>query len=237
MRIFSLAYFFLMVASAHAQHSGVVYLFPGQGSDSRLFDELQIDSQFEVRVIHYPIPECASGMAEFAALLIPQIDTSLPYYFIGVSMGGMICVELCDKLHPQKTIIISSAQTKFDLPLRYRFQQQVPLYKIFPGSWILEGAKLLQPWVEPDRNKHKEVFKSMLASKDPVYMKRTVEMIVKWERTTSKANIYQIHGSLDHTIPVRNLKSAYLSIPGGSHMMTLTRSQEVSAAIQSILIE
>lgn len=235
MKRFIALLFVLIAVQGMAQPVRRIYLFPGQGSDGRIFDSLRLSPQFDVCVIEYPMPEKNMTMQEFAVTLVPLIDTSQPYSFIGVSMGGMLCVELSEILKPEMTILISSAQTAQDLPYRYRFQKKVPVYKIFPSRWIWAGAQFLQPLVEPDRNVQKEVFTSMLQHKHPDYMKRTVEMIVKWERTTSKANIYQIHGSHDHTIPVRNLHSVYYNIPGGSHMITLTRAAEVRTAILEIL--
>jgi esterase/lipase len=126
---------------------------------------------------------------------------------LGVSLGGMICTELNEMLNPEKTIMISSAKNRKELPFRYKFQKIVPIYKLFPGQILLAGAKMLQPIVEPDRNKNKKTFKSMLGSKSPVYMKRTIGLIINWNRKTNLKPIIHIHGTKDHTIPIRKIKS------------------------------
>ena len=113
---------------------------------------------------------------------------------------------------------------------KYRFQQKVPLNRIIPAAWYRGGALLLQPIVEPDRNKEKETFKRMLKSKDKVYMKRAVDMIINWQKETYNENIIHIHGDKDNTIPIKNVKPT-LTIEEGSHMMALTRGEELGKLI------
>ncbi len=213
-----------------------VYALPGQGSDKRIFDSIKLNANYQLKVIEYGTPESGMNMKDFALEISRQIDTCTPFILLGVSLGGMICVELSEILHPLKTIIISSAKNSNELPNKYSFQKHFPLYKAFPSSWIKHGALFLQPIVEPDRNKHKTTFKSMLENKDKVYMKRTVELIVNWQRTTNSNNIYHIHGDNDHTIPIKNIKKVDVIIPGASHMMTLTDAKKISLAINQLLI-
>ncbi|MEZ5071272.1 MAG: hypothetical protein R2751_09945 [Bacteroidales bacterium] len=58
--------------------------------------------------------------------------------------------------------------------------------------------------------------------------------ILEWERTESPGNIIHIHGDQDHTIPIRNVSFDFL-VEGGSHMMVLTRGEEISRIINEIL--
>ncbi len=218
-----------------AQVKTNVYCFPGQGSDARLFDSIKLDSNYEKKVIEYGTPAKGQSMKDFAKDLVLKIDTSSEFILVGVSLGGMICTELSKILKPRATILISSAENSKELPWRYRFQKVIPLYKLIPKKLVKLGAKILQPVVEPDRNKNKEVFKSMIASKDPVYLKRTIEMIIGWEREYCDSSIIRIHGDNDHTIPHRNINKIDYLIKDGSHMMTLTRGDEISRILNDVL--
>lgn len=212
-----------------------IYCFPGQGSDKRIFDSLKLAPSFSIKIIEYGTPEKDMSLKTFAKFLSAQIDTSQKFILLGVSLGGMICVELSEILHPEKTIIISSAKNRNDLPFRYKFQKAIPFYKLFPGSLLLAGAKILQPIVEPDRNKCKNVFKQMLACKSGIYMKRTIGLIINWDRKKNSYKIYQIHGANDHTLPMQGIKEVDYVITKGSHMMTLTRSASVNEILKLIL--
>jgi pimeloyl-ACP methyl ester carboxylesterase len=211
-----------------------IFLFPGQGSDSALFQNLRFKRNYQVRNIHYPIPPKNCSMQQFAQMLVSQIDTSEPYIFIGVSMGGMLAVELSEIMHPKQVILVSSAKNRAELPFRYRFQKHIPLYKIFPASIIKLGARCLQPIVEPDRRKFKKEFKRMLLSKDKTYLKRSIQMIVNWERKSNAVQLDHIHGTRDHTIPIRNVKDA-VAVKKGSHMMMLTRASDLTELIDQLL--
>ena len=158
----------------------MIYIFPGQGSDERLFKHLVLPPGYDTVHISYPVPE------------------------------------------------------KHELPGRYTFQQHFRLNRIIPKRMTKGGARLLQGIVEPDRKHDKETFKDMLKAKDPVYLKRTVDMIINWERIAYSDKIVHIHGDKDHTIPIKNVQYEYL-IEEGSHMMMITRAGEINVIIASIL--
>ena len=227
-----------LCASVVCRQKTDIYCLPGQGSDARLFDSIQVDTAFfKLKFIEYGAPEKQMNMKTFACSLINRIDTLNPYILLGVSLGGMICVELNEILHPQKTIIISSAKNRNEFPLRYRFQKVAPLYQLFPKSFLLIGAKMMQPLVEPDRKHNKETFGSMLNEKSPVYMKRTIHLLIRWEREENTKKIYHIHGDNDHTLPLRRIQNSDFIVKNGSHMMTLTRGTEISRILNCILSE
>jgi pimeloyl-ACP methyl ester carboxylesterase len=210
------------------------YLFPGQGSDERIFAEIVLDSSFERIPVTYPVPEKGMSLPDYARLIGRQIDTTRPYLFIGVSLGGMICTELAETMHPQRVIIISSAKCRSELPARYRFQHHLKINRLVPPRLVKGGARILQPVVEPDRRHNARTFRQMLRAKNPLYLKRTVDMIVNWQRTSADSSIIHIHGSNDHTLPNKNIKADY-AIEGGSHMMVLTRGTELNTLLLQIL--
>jgi surfactin synthase thioesterase subunit len=213
-----------------------VYLFPGQGADARLFKHLVLPPGYDTVNIVYPIPEKRESLQTFALRFIDKIDQSSPYILMGVSLGGMICTELADTLSPVKTIIISSAKAFHELPNRYTFVQKVPINRIIPKRITKGSARILQGIVEPDRKHDKETFKDMLKIKDPLYVQRTVDMISHWDRVTYSSQIWHIHGNKDHTIPIKNLQYDYL-VEDGSHMMMITRAEEINQIIEKILYE
>ncbi|MES2678597.1 MAG: alpha/beta hydrolase [Bacteroidota bacterium] len=234
MRTITLLACLFCVVTFKSQPAKILYLFPGQGSDARIFSKIDFDSSYRIVHIQYSVPAKKTSLKQYSQILMEQIDTTTNYSFIGMSLGGMICSELAEIMHPQKTIIISSAKCRSELPSRYRFQKNIPLYKLIPKRMIKLGARILQPIVEPDRKKYKAVFKSMLKQKDARFLKRTVAMIVQWEKINCSARIYHIHGTKDHTLPIRKTKPGFI-VQKGSHMMTLTRAGEIGKLINEFL--
>ena len=233
-----IALFFLIKTASFgiepSEGDTIIYLFPGQGSDERLFKHLVLPTAYDTVHISYPVPDKHETLATYAMRFIDEIDLSAPYILLGVSLGGMICTELNDTLSPLRTILISSAKSTHELPGRYTFQKHFRLNRIIPKRMTKGGARLLQGIVEPDRKHDKKTFKDMLKAKDPLYLKRTVDMIINWERTTYPDKIVHIHGNKDHTIPNKNVQYDYL-IEEGSHMMLLTRAGEINQIIDHIL--
>ena len=215
-----------------ASSDTIIYLLPGQGADCRLFS--YIEFPYDTVHLELPIPEKKTSLHDYALGFIHRIDLSRPYILIGVSLGGMICAELADTLEPAKTIVISSAKCRKELPGRYRFQKSVPLNKIIPKGMTKWGAKVLAPIVEPARKLDKETFRSMIEAKDPAYLKRTVDMIINWDKECFPAEIIHIHGDRDHTLPHRNVSYDYL-VENGTHMMVYIRGDEINQLINNIL--
>lgn len=174
-------------------------------------------------------------MRDFAETLVSQIDTSETFVLLGVSLGGMLCVELNEFVHPEKTILISSAKNATELPKKYSFQRNFPIYKAVPKALVKGGARILQPIVERDQKMKRDLCEDMLKRKSRTYMKRTVEMIVNWERSETQFPIYQIHGTEDHTLPLKHIVNPQLIIENGSHLMVLTMSLEITAALKTLL--
>ena len=210
----------------------IIYLLPGQGADCRLFK--YIEFPYDTVHLEFPVPEKKTTLREYAHGFIPRIDTSRPFILIGVSLGGMICSELTDTLEPDLTIVISSAKYRAELPGRYKFQKTIPLNKIIPKGMTKWGAKVLAPIVEPARKQDKETFRSMIEAKDPAYIKRTVDMVINWNKEGYNDRIIHIHGDRDHTLPHRKVRYDYL-VENGTHMMVYIRGDEVSRLINEIL--
>lgn len=212
-----------------------LYLIPGQGSDERLFKNIRVDSVELVR-LHWILPQRGETMNALAHRMAEQIDTTQPYAIAGVSMGGMVACEMSTFLHPEKIFIISSARGRQELPKRYRMLRHFPLHRIIPPGLFRFGARVLQPLVEPDRKKEKTTCRAMLRDKDPLFLKRSTDCIVCWNTSSfSSSNIVHIHGTHDHTLPYRKVSADY-TVNGGSHMMALTRGDEISGILQQSLL-
>ncbi len=213
-----------------------IYLIHGQGSDARLFSKLTLNAAFDTFCLNLPVPAKGTNMQSFAQQLILKIDTSGPFILIGVSLGGMVAAELNDILHPLQTIIISSAKNNNELPKRYKFMRAFPLYKLFPAGFLKASSFIMQPLVEPDRKKEKAIFKNMLRKKDKHFLKRTIPMIVNWDKKCNNGKaLMHIHGTKDHTIPIKNITES-IAITNGSHMMVLTQAELISEKINEILL-
>lgn len=226
----------ILFLSFKSQGQTKIYLVPGQGSDYRIFSKIKFPPKYKICHINYVIPNKEESLRAYAKRLSTQIPKDEKFIIIGVSLGGMIATEIAEIRAPEKVIIISSAKNSNELPKRYNFQKRIPVYKLVGAKLSKRGARVLQPIVEPDRNREKETFKSMLDAKDPEFLKRTIAMIINWEKESNSKEIIHIHGDNDKTVPIKNVEYDYL-VKNGSHMMALTEAGKISAILQQILDE
>jgi pimeloyl-ACP methyl ester carboxylesterase len=233
-----LIYTLILATTINAQNTKTnVYCLHGQGSDTRLFTHFRLDTTiFKVHLIALPMPDYADNMAQFATKILPQIDTTQAFILVGVSLGGMVAVEVNEQIRAQKVVLISSAKSSKEIPFRYRFMHFLPIYALIPPVFYKIGAKIMQPIIEPDRRRQAAIFKSMLSDKNALFLKRSTRLIVNWRRTKSAENITQIHGTKDHTLPFKNRHPNY-TVKNGSHMMMLTEGEKLSALINQILLD
>ncbi len=236
MKINALVVFLIVLSGLSFVQKSNIYLFHGQGSDYRIFSKFQVDTNlFDTVFIRYPDMPRRSSMKDFAHSCRTQIDTTTEYAFVGVSFGGMIVSELSQVMTPVHAIIISSAQNKHEVPWRYKFMKVIPLHIIIPARFYKAGSKIAQPIFEPDRKNEKETFKNMLRDKDPYFLKGVTKMMIKWDYYDYNDCIIHIHGENDHTLPAKRCKLDY-SVDNGSHMMLLTRAEEINKIINQILL-
>ena len=92
-----------------------IYLIPGLGADSRLFDKLDLSGHTVHRLEWPRMPE-GSSLRAYANELAKRIDASTAHVLIGVSMGGMVAQELALITSPVRTIIISSWKGRSEMP-------------------------------------------------------------------------------------------------------------------------
>lgn len=211
-----------------------IYLLSGIGSDERIFDYFECPDTCQCTYINYPLPAAGMDMTAYAHQLSTQINTEEPFTLIGVSLGGMLAVEMAHFMRPEQVIILSSACNANELPLRYRFQKQIPVYRLFTGEVLKKSSYLAQSIAEPDRQLEADICNAMLDAKDPQFLERSLEMTIEWDRQYCDYPVVHVHGSNDHTIPLRNT-DADIIVEGGSHMMTLTQGKAISDLLQSIL--
>lgn len=224
------------VSTACAQKHRL-YLFPGQGSDERIFSGLDFDSsKFEVIAVSYPRPDRGEDLSSYVKKLVPQIDTTGAYTFIGVSLGGMIGQELCSTLQPKQVIAISSVTKRKAIPPFYRSQRWLPFYRLIPAGCIKLGSRIAQPLFEPDRRAFAPLFRSMLQDKDAKFIKRAIGMIAGWKPPVHDVPVILIHGDEDSTLPIRRSHPDHI-IEGGSHMMTRTCTNLLQPILNRYLSE
>ncbi len=211
-----------------------LYLLPGMGCDHRLFQNLDLPKGIEVVPLDWIDPAGSRSLADQASLMAERIDTTVPFLIGGVSMGGMVAVEMGKFLSPEKIILISSAKGKHELPWYFRLLARTNLHRLFTDGGFRRMYKVAEKFMGLQGKPEKAIFYEMLLAHSVSFIRWSFEAVLKWDNREIPPGIVQIHGDQDRVIPLWCVEPDIV-IKGGRHYMTLSRGKEVSEAIGSVL--
>lgn len=211
-----------------------VYFISGLGADRRAFERIQLPSKFSVHHLDWIAPTKNESLNNYALRLSKGIDTSKPFAIVGLSMGGMIASVLAQKLHPKKTILISSVACAAEFPKLFKLARYIPVYKLTP-LWLLRKPNPLVHWLFGARSKNeKRLMDYLISHSEPRFVRWAMHAIIQWKQKERPKNIFHIHGSADKILPLKYTKADCV-INNGSHFMVWTRGREVSKKLAEVL--
>ena len=207
----------------------IIYAIPGLGTTEKLYMNTQIKG-VEIIVLKWPVVDKNDTMQSYAKKFIPQINTTISFCLLGVSFGGMLCVELVKMISPQKTFLVSSCKTLKELPWFIKMLKYIPLFKIMNESFFRNMAFQSRFIIGFPREYNAE-FIEMLSGMQENYFKYCTDMIINWNRKEIPNNIIHIHGNKDKLLEYKNVKSDY-TINNGSHAMIVFKAEEINKIIE-----
>jgi pimeloyl-ACP methyl ester carboxylesterase len=208
-------------------------LLPGLGADARLLDPQRevISDLFTPEWIE---PRQSESLADYAARFLRTFPLPLPEIFGGVSLGGMIALEMARVCQPKAVVLISSCQTgraifgpgrvcRFLVPLVPRFTIRLAQWSASVAETRL-GASMLQGTTLEQRRLCVDMFRRS----SPKFVLWGLRAILDWNpEPLENVPIWHIHGGRDRPIPVRNVKPGEI-LPEGSHLMNLSLPRQVN---------
>jgi pimeloyl-ACP methyl ester carboxylesterase len=211
-----------------------LYLIAGLGADRRLFDKLQLPG-YELIHIDWIEPEPKDTISTYAKKLIDHYQIPDGAHVIGVSLGGIITVEMSSIILLGKAIIISSIKEAAEIPPYFKLFRRVPVYKILPHRFYVSMGNVIKPLFGDTRGKTGFLFVDMIRNSSPVFMRWAMHAVLRWQPKPLTQNIYHIIGNNDLVFPHKYISTPTHVINGGSHDMVYTRAREISGIILEIL--
>ena len=207
-----------------------IYLLSGLGADKRVFDFIDF-SGFNVHHVNWIEPISDESIQVYAKRLLTQILTPKPV-IIGISFGGMIATEIAKLIDTERIVLISSAETKSDIPFAYKVIGTLRVYKIIQVI-MLKSANAFSYWLfGVKRKEYQDLLKQILKDTDTKFLKWAVNVIPSWNNERRPNNVTSIHGTADRILPLR--RADYV-IKDGGHLMVLDKAAEISRILREIL--
>jgi pimeloyl-ACP methyl ester carboxylesterase len=207
-----------------------LYLLSGLGADKRVFDFLDLHG-FKLIHIDWIKPLEDEKIESYARRLLNQIKSSRPT-LIGVSFGGMIAIEIAKLVETNRVILVSSATTKADIPVRYRLAGNLWMNKLIPSP-LYRKANFVVYWLfGVKKKKEKELLKAIMDDADNDFVDWATNKIVNWDNEQQLPNVITIHGTADRVLP---FKKADHVVNHGGHLMIVSKADEVSQILRKVL--
>lgn len=210
-----------------------IYLISGLGADKRAFNYLKLNPSFNIIHLDWIEPQKNESLKNYAIRLAQKIDTTKPFSLIGLSLGGIMASEICTKLNPQKTILLSSVNCYNELPILYKLGGKFKLHKLLPESAGNKGNFLMYWLFGLSQKDDKTLLKQILADSNPEFTKWAINAVANWDKKQVTSNIVRIHGDNDRVLPITSFSPDYIVKKGG-HLMVASKAEEVSEIINSI---
>ena len=155
---------------------------------------------------------------------------------MGLSFGGMVCIEIAKQIHVEKIIIISSIKTSMELPSWMKTIAKLKLNRILP----IGSSKLTEPiqnhFLGISTTEEKQMVAASRKKVTKQYSEWAVNQAINWKNDWHHPEIYHIHGDNDKMFPIKKIKPTH-TLKDAGHFMILNRAEEVSLYINSILKE
>jgi pimeloyl-ACP methyl ester carboxylesterase len=210
-----------------------LYLLPGVGCDHRLFGRLEL-AGMDVRYLEWPPFPKGCTLEELAQAMRPQVAADRPHILGGVSMGGMVAQELALLTHPRKVILISTWEGPQEFPWHVRVAKVLGLGALIGGFTMRATWPMKRILGQRDRATDRLLF-DMAVQQTATKIRHGVQAVLRWNGSRWGGPVVRIHGSADHVIPLRF--PADHVVPGGAHIMVLTRAAEISQWVRAAVME
>ena len=153
---------------------------------------------------------------------------------LGLSLGGMLAVEMAKTMPSAKAIIVSSAKTRNEIPFYWRMFRYLPVYKFLPAGSIRSTAGIQQYFLSANSAVMRQYLVAARKKADVAFCRWALGAILKWNNLIVPANVIHIHGTGDKLLPFRYVK-ADIPIKNAGHLMVMENAGEISWQLRRIL--
>jgi pimeloyl-ACP methyl ester carboxylesterase len=209
-----------------------IYCISGLGADERVFKHIQVPG-YVLQPLAWKKPLRRETIGEYAQRMAADITGPDPI-LMGLSFGGMMCIEIAKCIPVHKVVLVSSIKSVNELPRWMRLVGRVGLDRVVP----LRSFKLLEPIQNRKLGVTNEAERRMAIEyrrhADRSYINWAVNQVLNWKNDWQPSALYHIHGTQDRMFPIKRVKASYV-VQGGGHFMILNKSEEINGYLRTVL--
>ncbi|HEY1114635.1 MAG TPA: alpha/beta hydrolase, partial [Chitinophagaceae bacterium] len=171
-----------------------IYFISGLGADERAFQRITLPERFVVHHLAWKPPLDDESMNAYARRMAEDIEKESPFSIVGLSLGGMIAVEMNSFLKPVQTILLSSDFTRNHLPVYVQWIGRTRLHRVVPPSWLKKLPSLAYWFFGTKTTAEKSLLDQFLRDADEDLLQWSINAVLSWENKALPPNCIRIHG-------------------------------------------
>jgi pimeloyl-ACP methyl ester carboxylesterase len=210
-----------------------VYFISGIGADHRVFTYLRLPEGYEASYVHWIVPEENEPLGDYAFRLSKQIDTTNPFILVGLSLGGIMSVEIAKHCSPVSTILISSVPDSAHLPKIYRMAGKLKMGKLIHPS-LLKTAAILKHSLTMRSAANRALMKNVILDGDNHFISWALNAVLDWENHEIPRPLYHIHGTRDEVFPIGLTRPTHIVRKVG-HMFLVSHPETVNQFLREVI--
>jgi len=210
-----------------------VYFISGIGADYRYFTHVRLPEGFEARYIHWIEPLANEPLPDYAFRLTGQIDTTEPFVLIGLSLGGILSVEIAKRFPPVCTILISSIPLSSHLPRFYKIAGALKLGRLVPAT-LLKIAAITKHTLTMPGAKNRRLIRQVIRDGDNRFIRWALDAVLEWQNEVLPQPLFHLHSTNDEVFPYHRTTPTHIIRKGG-HMFLMSRPVTVNRILGEIL--
>jgi len=209
----------------------VVYCIPGLGQDKRVFNGLEIAGA-ELRFLDWIEAKEEEDIATYAIRFAEQIEKDHPnLYLLGVSLGGILAIEIARHLSVKKLILISTVKNRAEMPPSFEWMGRVPVKSNSLPKFIIEAQVTLKPFYGKANQEGIELFGKMLKSASLDFIRWAWNSIPEWKyKKEPNTPFIHLHGTADLVFPIKHIDQA-ITLKGATHFAIFNDMKKINGIL------
>jgi len=210
-----------------------IFLIAGLGADTRLYNNIDLGDN-DVMPVDWIEPNENDTLSTYAQKLIHQYFIDNNSIVIGVSLGGLLAVEISKLLRLNKVILISAIKTIDEAPWYFKFFNAVPVQRLISGKMLGKLGYLIKPLFGHMDEHDAWLFHDMVRKSSPKFLKWAIDAALKFDNTIVSPNVYHLIGDKDLIFNYKRIKNPII-IKGGTHIMVFDKAKQINKILKGVL--
>jgi len=214
-----------------------IYLISGMGSDERIFTHLRFPENYTVHNLPWLPTIPGESIVDYAHRMAEGIQHE-PVTLLGVSFGGMLCLEIARQRKVEKVILVSSIKNTKEKPAYFSIVRRLGLLKLLslPDKFIFRNRTfIVKRFLNIETKEDMKLMKDYMQKTSYDYMRWAIPAVIHWKNESIPSSLVHIHGDKDMAFPIRNVKADYI-IAGAGHFMVHNRAARINEILLKELL-